>query len=51
MIPGSGNYVEPTIVAISHDAQIVKHELFCPIVYVFKFKTLEEAIKMNNSVP
>lgn len=40
-IPGPGNYVEPTIVEISHDAPIVKTELFCPIVYVFKFKTLE----------
>lgn len=50
-IPGPGNYVEPTIVEISHDAPIVKHEIFAPIVYVFKFKTLEEAIKMNNSVP
>jgi len=39
------------IVAISHDAKIVHHEIFAPIVYVFKFKTLDEAIKMNNSVP
>ena len=51
VIKGAGNYVEPTIVEISHDAPIVKHEIFAPIVYVFKFKTLEEAIKMNNSVP
>jgi len=50
-LPGPGNYVEPTIVAIDHDAPIVKHEIFAPIVYVFKFKTLEQAIKMNNSVP
>lgn len=50
-IPGPGNYVEPTIVEISHDAPIVKTELFCPIVYVFKFKTLEEGIAMNNAVP
>ena len=50
-LPGPGNYVEPTIVTIDHDAPIVKHEIFAPIVYVFKFKTLEQAIKMNNSVP
>jgi len=50
-LPGPGNYVEPTIVSISHDAHIVKEEIFAPIVYVFKFKTLDEAIKMNNSVP
>jgi aldehyde dehydrogenase family 7 protein A1 len=51
VIKGSGNYVEPTIVEISHSAPIVQHEIFAPIVYVFKFKTLEEAIKMNNAVP
>ena len=51
VIPGPGNYVEPTIVAINHDANIVKEEIFAPIVYVFKFKTLEEAIKINNEVP
>jgi aldehyde dehydrogenase family 7 protein A1 len=39
-----GNYVEPTIVEISHDADIVKHELFAPITYVMKFKTIEEAV-------
>lgn len=47
----AGNYVQPTVVAIAHDAPIVKHEIFAPIVYVFKFKTLEEAIDCNNEVP
>ncbi|KAJ7564458.1 hypothetical protein O6H91_02G018200 [Diphasiastrum complanatum] len=46
-----GNYVEPTIVEISHDSSIVHEEIFGPILYVFKFQTLEEAIEMNNSVP
>lgn len=46
-----GNYVQPTIVEISHDAPVVQEELFCPILYVFKFKTFEEAVKLNNSVP
>ena len=47
----SGNYVLPTIAEISHDAKIVQHEIFAPILYVFKFSTLEEAITMNNAVP
>lgn len=51
VIPGAGNYVEPTIVEIAHDAKIVKDEIFAPILYVFKFKTLEEGIAMNNEVP
>jgi len=40
-LPGPGNYVEPTVVEISPDAPIVQEEIFAPIVYVFKFSTLE----------
>lgn len=50
-LPGPGNYVEPTIVEISPDADIVNHEIFAPIVYVFKFSNLQQAIKYNNGVP
>lgn len=50
-IPGEGNYVEPTIVEMSPDAEILQHEIFAPIVYVMKFKTLDEAISYNNGVP
>jgi len=49
--PGPGNFVEPTIVEIAPTAEIVKTELFVPILYVMKFATLEEAIELNNSVP
>lgn len=43
--------MEPTIVEIKHDAEIVKHEIFAPITYVMKFKTIDEAIQYNNEVP
>ena len=46
-----GNYVLPTIVEIAHDAQIVQTEIFAPILYVFKFSTLDEVIAWNNEVP
>ena len=46
-----GNYVLPTIVEINHDAAIVKTEIFAPILYVFKFSTLDEVIEWNNEVP
>mmetsp|Transcript_2724 Transcript_2724/g.4628 ORF Transcript_2724/g.4628 Transcript_2724/m.4628 type:complete len:508 (-) Transcript_2724:84-1607(-) len=46
-----GHYVLPTIVEINHDADIVKHEIFAPVLYVFKFNTLEEVIQWNNEVP
>jgi len=46
-----GNFVLPTIVEIDWRAPIVKEELFVPILYVLKFKTLDEGILINNSVP
>jgi len=46
-----GNFVEPTIISIAHDAPIVKHELFVPILYIIKFQTLEQGIQYNNEVP
>ena len=51
VIPGAGNYVEPTIVEINHAAEIVKTELFVPIVYVMSVSNLEDAIAWNNEVP
>ncbi|KAL6226805.1 hypothetical protein ACLB2K_000765 [Fragaria x ananassa] len=49
-IESEGNYVQPTIVEISPTAAVVKEELFGPVLYVMKFKSLDEAIDMNNSV-
>jgi len=46
-----GNYVEPTVVEISPEADCVKEELFVPILYVMKYKDLEQAIAFNNAVP
>jgi aldehyde dehydrogenase family 7 protein A1 len=48
-VPGP-NYVQPTIIEISHDSPIVKEENFVPILYVMKYKTIDEAIELNNSV-
>ena len=50
-IEGPGFYVQPTVVEIDHTAAIVQHELFVPILYLFKFSTIEEAIAINNEVP
>jgi aldehyde dehydrogenase family 7 protein A1 len=46
-----GNYVTPTIVEIDWKAEIVKTELFVPILYVLKCTSFDEAVKINNSVP
>jgi len=46
-----GNFVTPTIVEIDAKAEIVKTELFVPILYVIKCNSFEDAVKINNSVP
>jgi aldehyde dehydrogenase family 7 protein A1 len=50
-VEGPGNYVKPTLVEIDADAEILKTELFVPIMYLLKFKDLDEAIKIHNNVP
>jgi aldehyde dehydrogenase (NAD+) len=47
---GSGNFVEPTIIEAKPDWTIVNEETFAPILYVMKFKTIDEAIAINNQV-
>ncbi|KAI5665388.1 hypothetical protein M9H77_15241 [Catharanthus roseus] len=51
VIESEGNFVQPTIVEINPNANVVKEELFGPVLYVMKFQTLKEAIEINNSVP
>jgi aldehyde dehydrogenase (NAD+) len=47
----SGCYVKPCIAAIKSDSKIVQQETFAPILYLLKFKTLDEAIAIQNGVP
>jgi aldehyde dehydrogenase (NAD+) len=47
----SGNYVVPAIAEAENHYNIVQEETFAPIVYLIKYKTFDEAIKLNNSVP
>ena len=47
-----GNFVLPAIVSgLKNTDEIVQHETFAPILYVMKYKTLDEAIDMQNAVP
>ncbi|TDK24971.1 aldehyde dehydrogenase family protein [Luteimonas aestuarii] len=47
-----GNFVLPTLVTgLSNDADIVQHETFAPILYVMKYRELDDAIAMQNDVP
>ncbi len=44
-------YVRPAIVAMPSQTEIVRHEVFAPILYVMPYDTLSEAITLNNAVP
>jgi aldehyde dehydrogenase (NAD+) len=46
----TGHYVEPTIVKAKPGMEIVGDETFAPILYLFEFDSLEDAIAMHNSV-
>lgn len=46
-----GYFVQPTLVEVPSFAACVREELFGPLLYVIKFKTFEEAVAINNSVP
>lgn len=47
----SGCYVKPAIAEAKNDFEIVQHETFAPVLYIMKYKTLDEAIAMQNGVP
>jgi len=47
----SGCYVKPCIAEAKNQFAIVQHETFAPILYIMKYKTLDEAIAMQNGVP
>lgn len=47
----SGCYVKPCIAEVENHWDIVQHETFAPILYLIKYKTVEEAIALQNAVP
>ncbi len=46
-----GTYVRPTLIEAHKDMPIVQQETFAPILYVIKYRELEEALEIHNSVP
>jgi L-aminoadipate-semialdehyde dehydrogenase len=48
----AGNFVQPTIVTgLKNSDEVVQTETFAPILYVMPFKSLDEAIELQNGVP
>jgi aldehyde dehydrogenase (NAD+) len=50
-IDGVGYFVEPTLVEATSSMPITCEETFAPILYLFEFETLDEAIQQHNAVP
>ncbi len=46
----SGCYVKPAIAEVNNEMQIVQDETFAPILYIMPYKTIEEAIALQNDV-
>ncbi|MCB9538580.1 MAG: aldehyde dehydrogenase family protein [Myxococcales bacterium] len=46
-----GHFVQPTLVRAEADWDIVAQETFAPILYVLRWRTLDEAIALQNAVP
>jgi aldehyde dehydrogenase (NAD+) len=46
----SGCYVKPAIAEVKNEFEIVQHETFAPILYIMKYKTIAQAIDLQNGV-
>jgi aldehyde dehydrogenase (NAD+) len=47
----SGCYVKPCIAEVKPEYKIVQHETFAPILYLLKYKTIADALAIQNGVP
>lgn len=47
----SGCYVKPAVAEVKPTFKIIQHETFAPLVYLMKYKDLNEAIAIQNNVP
>ena len=47
----SNLYVRPAIMEIDHVCPVTCEETFAPLLYVHKYREIEEAIALNNAVP
>ncbi len=50
VLKGPGFFVEPTLARADNHWKVVQRETFAPILYVMSYKTLDEAIALQNQV-
>tara|TARA_B100001250_G_scaffold1884_1_gene1668 strand:+ start:682 stop:2208 length:1527 start_codon:yes stop_codon:yes gene_type:complete len=46
-----GNFVTPVIAEVKNEWDIVQEETFAPILYLIKYKTIDDALVLHNDVP
>ncbi|WP_017577369.1 L-piperidine-6-carboxylate dehydrogenase [Nocardiopsis kunsanensis] len=44
-------YVEPAVVRMPEQTDVVRQETFAPILYVLTYRTFDEAVRLHNDVP
>lgn len=44
-------FVEPTIIKMPAQTDIVRQETFAPLLYLLQYETIEEALQLHNDVP
>ena len=47
----SGCYVVPCIAEVENHFPVVQEETFAPLLYLIRYRTIQEAIQLHNSVP
>jgi aldehyde dehydrogenase (NAD+) len=47
----SGCYVKPAVYEVNKDFEVVQEETFAPILYLLKYKDIDEAVAIQNGVP
>jgi aldehyde dehydrogenase (NAD+) len=51
-LPDKGElFVEPTIIKMPSQTDIVREETFAPVLYLLEYETIDEAIRIHNDVP
>lgn len=50
-VEGPGHFVEPAVVKVTPGMTIWRHETFAPILYVFSYTDLADAVARQNDVP
>ncbi len=47
----AGTYVVPALAEVENHYPVVQEETFAPLLYLIRYSTIEEAIRLNNDVP